>query len=60
MAVEDPFKHAVVGSGIFYRDPRAALAWLEAAFGFEPSMVVSDAEGRLVHAEMRFGDGLKP
>ena len=57
MAVEDPFKHAVLGSGIFYRDPRAALAWLEAAFGFEPSMVVSDAEGRLVHAEMRFGDG---
>ncbi|UCI07536.1 VOC family protein [Mesorhizobium sp. B1-1-8] len=57
MSVEDPFKHAVLGSGVFYRDPRAALVWLEAAFGFEPSMLVSDAEGRLVHAEMRFGDG---
>jgi uncharacterized glyoxalase superfamily protein PhnB len=57
MPVEDPFKHAVLGSGVFYRDPRAALAWLQAAFGFEPSMVVSDADGRLVHAEMRFGDG---
>ena len=57
MAVDDPFKHAVLGSGVFYRDPRAALAWLQAAFGFEPSMLVSDSDGRLVHAEMRFGDG---
>ena len=57
MTVEDPFKHTTFGSGVFYRDPRAALIWLEAAFGFEPSMVVSDTDGRLVHAEMRFGDG---
>ena len=57
MPVDDPFKHATFGSGVFYRDPRAALAWLQAAFGFEPSMLVSDADGRLVHAEMRFGDG---
>jgi uncharacterized glyoxalase superfamily protein PhnB len=41
---------------VFYKDPWAALAWLEAAFGFARSMVVRDAEGRLVHAEMRFGD----
>ncbi|MER8965082.1 hypothetical protein NKH84_02825 [Mesorhizobium sp. M0902] len=33
------------------------MTWLEKAFGFEPSMVVSDADGRLVHSEMRFGDG---
>ncbi|UCI19423.1 VOC family protein [Mesorhizobium sp. B2-1-8] len=57
MTVEDPFKHPVLGSGVFYRDPRAALDWLEAAFGFERSMVVSDTGGKLVHAEMRFGDG---
>lgn len=57
MTVDDPFRHSVLGSGVFYRDSRAALAWLEAAFGFEPSMVVSDDDGRLVHAEMRFGDG---
>ncbi|QPC89133.1 VOC family protein [Mesorhizobium sp. INR15] len=54
---DDPFKHSAMGSGVFYRDPWAALAWLEAAFGFERSMVISDAEGRLVHSEMRFGDG---
>ena len=57
MTVDDPFKPATFGSGVFYRDPRAALIWLEAAFGFEPSMVVGDADGKLVHAEMRFGDG---
>ncbi|TIU18858.1 MAG: glyoxalase, partial [Mesorhizobium sp.] len=57
MTIEDPFKHPVLGSGVFYRDPRAALDWLEAAFGFEPSMVVRDTGGKLIHAEMRFGDG---
>jgi uncharacterized glyoxalase superfamily protein PhnB len=56
MTIDDPFKHASLGSGVFYRDPHAALAWLEVAFGFERSMVVSDAAGKLVHAEMRFGD----
>jgi uncharacterized glyoxalase superfamily protein PhnB len=56
MTIDDPFKHASLGSGVFYRDPRAALAWLEAAFGFERSMVVSDADGKLFHSEMRFGE----
>ncbi|WP_287175354.1 VOC family protein [Mesorhizobium sp.] len=32
------------------------MIWLEKAFGFEPSMVVSDADDRL-NSEMRFGDG---
>jgi uncharacterized glyoxalase superfamily protein PhnB len=41
-----------------YRDPKAALAWLEAAFGFEPSMVILGPDDDLVHSEMRFGDGL--
>ena len=56
MTVDDPFKHSSLGSGVFYKDPRAALDWLEVAFGFERSMVVSDADGKLVHSEMRFGD----
>ena len=37
---------------VFYRDPTTALAWLEKAFGFELSMLVTDQEGRLGHAEM--------
>jgi uncharacterized glyoxalase superfamily protein PhnB len=42
---------------VFYRDPKAALAWLERAFGFETSMLVTDDAGRVGHAEMSFGDG---
>ena len=42
---------------VFYRDPKAALAWLEQAFGFETSMLVTDDAGRVGHAEMSFGDG---
>jgi uncharacterized glyoxalase superfamily protein PhnB len=39
---------------IFYRDPIAALRWLQAAFGFETSLLVTDAEGHVGHAEMVF------
>jgi len=42
---------------VFYRDPKAALHWLEQAFGFETSMLVTDDSGRVGHAEMSFGDG---
>jgi uncharacterized glyoxalase superfamily protein PhnB len=42
-------------SAICYRDPKAALTWLEAAFGFELLMLIEDAEGNLVHSEMQFG-----
>ena len=41
---------------LFYRDPKAALTWLENAFGFELFMLIEDGEGTLAHAEMRFGD----
>jgi uncharacterized glyoxalase superfamily protein PhnB len=43
-------------SAICYRDPKAALAFLEAAFGFERFMVIEDVDGSLVHSEMRFGN----
>jgi uncharacterized glyoxalase superfamily protein PhnB len=42
---------------VFYQDPMAALRWLEKAFGFETSMLVTDAEGKVGHAEMKLGDG---
>jgi len=45
-------------SSLAYRDNRAALAWLRDAFGFEPSEVLTDAEGNIVHAEMTHGDGV--
>ena len=41
-----------------YKDNRAALKWLQKAFGFEPSEVLTDAQGNIVHAEMSHGDGV--
>ncbi|CAG9247569.1 VOC family protein [Paraburkholderia unamae] len=45
------------GSAIYYRDPLAALDWLEKAFGFKRQFVVTTPDGKLCHSEMRFGDG---
>jgi uncharacterized glyoxalase superfamily protein PhnB len=42
---------------VFYRDPKVALKWLEDAFGFETSLLVTDDAGRVGHAEMSYGDG---
>ena len=41
-----------VTPSVFYRDPMAALKWLEAAFGFETSLVVVDEAGHVGHAQM--------
>lgn len=42
---------------IFYKDPLAALKWLERAFGFETTSLVTDAEGNVGHSEMAFLGG---
>jgi uncharacterized glyoxalase superfamily protein PhnB len=47
-----------IASCLSYRDPKAALLWLEKAFGFQPSLVIVDENDVLLHSEMRFGDGL--
>lgn len=47
-----------LSSALSYRDPKAALKWLEAAFGFETIMVITDAEGSLGHSQMSFGNGI--
>ena len=41
-----------------YDDARAAVDWLEQAFGFERSSVHEGPNGKLAHAELRFGDGM--
>jgi uncharacterized glyoxalase superfamily protein PhnB len=56
--MEDPFRRPSLSAAVFYRDPWAALDWLEKAFGFERSMVITEKNGKLAHAQMRFGDGL--
>ena len=43
---------------VFYRDPLAALKWLESAFGFETTTLVTDAEGKVGHSEMSFRGGV--
>lgn len=45
-------------SAVFYDDPFAALDWLELAFGFQRTMVLTNPDGTLGHSEMTFGDGL--
>jgi uncharacterized glyoxalase superfamily protein PhnB len=41
-----------------YEDPRTAIDWLVEAFGFEASAVHEGENGQVVHAELRFGDGM--
>jgi uncharacterized glyoxalase superfamily protein PhnB len=43
-------------SCVFYKDPIAAMKWLEKAFGFETTTLLTDAEGNVGHAEMSFLD----
>jgi uncharacterized glyoxalase superfamily protein PhnB len=53
----DAFRRPAFAAAVFYKKPFAALDWLEKAFGFERSMVITDANGNLAHGEMKFGDG---
>ncbi|MCR5880747.1 VOC family protein [Phenylobacterium sp. J367] len=50
--------HPKLTSALCYRDPKAALKFLEAAFGFELVMLIEDADGALAHSQMRFGDAM--
>lgn len=47
-----------LSSAICYVDAKAAFRWLEAAFGFEPLMVLLDENDNLAHSEMRYGDSV--
>lgn len=57
MASSPPRRPAFIPS-LAYKDNRAALTWLETAFGFEPSEVLTDVEGNIAHAEMTHDDGV--
>jgi uncharacterized glyoxalase superfamily protein PhnB len=39
---------------LFYRDAKAALAFLETAFGFETRLLVDDGQGGVIHSECEF------
>src|SRR5687767_6853660 len=55
--MDDPFGRAALISALYYKDPFAALDWLEKAFGFERAMVITDNDGKLAHSEMKFAGG---
>jgi uncharacterized glyoxalase superfamily protein PhnB len=55
--IDDPAP-PYLASAVFYQDAKAALLWLEQAFGFEPSMVLIDQNGDLAHSQMRFGQSV--
>ena len=42
---------------VFYKDPIAALRWLERAFGFEVESVITDPAGKLAHSQLTFRGG---
>jgi uncharacterized glyoxalase superfamily protein PhnB len=44
-------------SRIAYKDHQRAVEWLEKAFAFQTTMLATDSEGNVVHAEMRLGNG---
>lgn len=52
--MEDPWRRAVFTPSVCYRDPAAALDWLERVFGFKRVMVITDDAGEVGHAEMSF------
>src|SRR5688500_8721008 len=45
-------------SALVYKEPKAALSFLEKAFGFELFMLLEDEQGNVAHSEMRYGAGV--
>src|SRR6185295_4352015 len=57
MAAPSPPRPSFISS-LIYRDNRAALEWLQNAFGFDVAGVFTDSKGQIAHAEMSHGNGL--
>ena len=55
--MSDRAKLPTIGPLLWYRDPRAAITWLETAFGFETRLIVDDGQGGVIHSELTLGDG---
>ena len=57
MSAPTPRRPAFISS-LVYKDNRAALQWLQQAFGFDVSGVLVDSHDKIVHAEMSHADGI--
>jgi uncharacterized glyoxalase superfamily protein PhnB len=55
---EQTMDHPTVFPALSYDDPRAAVDFLESAFGAEEHAVYRADDGGIRHAELRFGNGL--
>ena len=55
--MEDRSTLPTIGPLLWYQDPKAAIAWLERAFGFETRLIVESADGGVIHSELLLGDG---
>jgi uncharacterized glyoxalase superfamily protein PhnB len=53
---EAPVRPSIVPL-LWYDRPRAAIDWLQTAFGFEAVMVVSGDEESVIHSELTLGGG---
>ncbi|MBP7704099.1 MAG: VOC family protein [Caulobacter sp.] len=47
-----------LSSAVVYKDPRAALKFLEEAFGFELTLLLEDEQGNVAHSQMNWGESL--
>ncbi|MCA9189819.1 MAG: VOC family protein [Pirellulaceae bacterium] len=47
-----------IAPAVFYDDAAKAIDWLCASFQFTPALVVKDNDGRVVHSQLMFGDGM--
>jgi len=51
-------QHPALSTSLCYRDPRAAIAFLEKAFGFELTLLVEDDAGNVGHSQMSLGSSI--
>lgn len=56
--MSDFYRPKGLSSAVCYVDPKAAFRFLEAAFGFEPLMVILDENENIAHSEMKYGDSV--
>jgi uncharacterized glyoxalase superfamily protein PhnB len=43
---------------VVYQDPRAAMRWLQDAFGFDTALYIEGEDGGFIHCQMRYGGAL--
>jgi uncharacterized glyoxalase superfamily protein PhnB len=43
---------------VVYQDPKAAMRWLQDAFGFDAALYIEGEDGGFIHCQMRYGGAL--